>query len=116
MHASLVRSARGAIPLHAVKSTDLKRWLPTRGKREAEWLRAANFSAKQYELLPVPNANGGVASVVLGLGSGGDALALAAFSETLPHGIYALGDVPADVGGARAALAWILGTYKFDRY
>jgi leucyl aminopeptidase len=116
MHASLVRSARGAIPLHAVKSADLKRWLLTRGKRETEWLRAANFSAKQYELLPVPNANGGVASVVLGLGSGGDALALAAFSESLPHGIYALGDVPADAGGARAALAWIFGTYKFDRY
>src|SRR4051812_18632085 len=113
MHASLVRSARGAIPLHAVKSTDLKRWLPARGKREAEWLRAADFSAKQYELLLVPNAAGGLASAVLGLGSGGDPLAVAAFSESLPHGTYALGDVPAEVGATRAALAWILGTYKF---
>lgn len=116
MHASLVRSAKGAIPLYAVKSADLKRWLPTRGKREAEWLRAANFSAKQYELLLLPNTGGGLASAVLGLGSGGDPLALAAFSESLPQGTYALGDVPVEVGDTRAALAWILGTYTFDRY
>jgi leucyl aminopeptidase len=67
-------------------------------------------------LLLVPNAAGGLASAVLGLGSGGDPLAVAAFSESLPHGTYALGDVPAEVGATRAALAWILGTYKFDRY
>jgi leucyl aminopeptidase len=116
MHASLVRSARGAIPLHAVRADNLKRWLPTRGKREAEWLQSASFSAREYELLLVPNGSGGIASAVLGLGSGADPLALAAFSEALPAGTYALGDVPADAGGERAALAWIFGTYKFDRY
>jgi leucyl aminopeptidase len=116
MHASLVRSARGAIPLHAVKADNLKRWLPTRGKREAEWLRAANFAAKEYELLLVPNASGGLAAAVLGLGGGRDPLALAAFSESLPQGTYVLGDVPAELAGARAALGWVLGTYKFDRY
>jgi len=53
---------------------------------------------------------------VMGLGAGGDPLAMAAFSEALPSGIYALGDVPAEIGGARGALAWALGTYQFDRY
>jgi leucyl aminopeptidase len=98
-----------------VTSDNLKRWLPTRGKREAEWVGAANFTAKQYEVLLVPGVNG-VASAVLGLGSGGDPLALAAFSEILPPGIYTLADVPAEIGGARGALAWVLGTYQFDRY
>jgi leucyl aminopeptidase len=116
MHASLVRSARGAIPLHAVKADSLKRWLPTRGKREAEWLRAASFTAKEYELLLVPNATGRLAAAVLGLGAGHDPLALAALSESLPHGTYALGDVPPEVGGVRGALGWVLGTYTFDRY
>ncbi len=41
---------------------------------------------------------------------------LAAFSERLPEGIYALDDVPAEMGGANAALAWIFGTYGFTRY
>jgi leucyl aminopeptidase len=115
MHPTLVRSAKRAIPLHAVTSDNLKRWLPTRGKREAEWVRAATFASKQYEILLVPGANG-VSSVVMGLGAGGDPLAVAAFSETLPSGVYALGDVPPEIGGARGALAWVLGTYQFDRY
>src|SRR5256885_1938125 len=115
MHASLVRSAKGAIPLHAVTAGNLKRWLPTRSRREAEWIRATNFSAKEYELLLVPGG-GGLASAILGLGEAHDPLALAAFSESLPPGVYALGDVPQEVGGARGALGWVLGTYRFDRY
>jgi len=115
MHASLVRSAKGAIPLHAVKTEDLKGWLPTRPKRESEWLKAANFSAKEGELLLVPGSRA-LSSAVLGLGKEEDPLMLAAFSESLPSGVYAFGDIPPEVGGVRGALAWILGTYKFDRY
>jgi leucyl aminopeptidase len=50
------------------------------------------------------------------LGAGRDPLALAAFSERLPAGLYALGDVPPAFAGTRAAYAWAIGTYKFDRY
>ena len=49
---------------------------------------------------------------MLGLGKGKDALALAAFSEKLPDGLYRLGEVPDFCGGANAALAWLLGTYQ----
>jgi leucyl aminopeptidase len=115
MHASLVRSAKGAIPLHAIKAGNLKRWLPTRSKREADWIRAANFTAREYELLLVPGS-AGLASAILGLGAGHDPLALAAFAETLPPGTYALGDLPAEIAGARGALGWVFGTYRFDRY
>jgi leucyl aminopeptidase len=116
MHASLVRSARGAVPLHAIKTDHLKRWLSTRSKREAEWLRSANFFAKEGEILPIPSTSGGLSGAVLGLGKGGDPLMLAALSESLPQGIYVLGDVPAELGGARGTLAWVLGTYSFGRY
>ena len=43
-------------------------------------------------------------------------MALAAFSERLPDGVYRIGEVPEFCGGARAALAWALGLYAFDRY
>ena len=115
MHPSLVRTAKNAVKLHAVKAADLKRWLAARPKREANWLKSAGFAAKDGELVLVPAA-GGVAAAVLGLGKGDDPLALATFSENLPHGAYALGDVPEGFGGARAALAWTLGTYRFARY
>ncbi|HEY1632831.1 MAG TPA: leucyl aminopeptidase family protein [Rhizomicrobium sp.] len=116
MHESLVRSAKGAIRLHAVKAADLKRWRASRPKREADWLEASGFAAKDGEMALIPNAKGGLGAAVLGLGKGEDRLALAQFSETLPQGTYALGDVPQSHGGERAALAWALGAYKFARY
>jgi leucyl aminopeptidase len=116
MHESLVRSAKGAVKLHAVKAADLKRWRASRPKREAGWLESAGFAAKDGEMVLIPNAKGGLGAAVLGLGKGDDRLALAQFSESLPQGTYALGDVPESHGGARAALGWALGTYSFARY
>ncbi len=116
MHPSLVKSASRAVPLHAVTSGDLKRWLATRPGRESAWLAGAGFAAGEGELALVPGANNKVASAVLGLGKGGDPLALAAFAELLPVGVWRLDDVPPSVGGTNAALAWLLGTYKFSRY
>jgi leucyl aminopeptidase len=116
MHESLVKTAKGAVPLHAVKAVDLKRWRGARPARESEWLEAAGFAAKAGELVLIPKAGGGLAGAVLGLGKGDDRLALAQFSESLPSGTYALGDVAEGFGAERAALGWALGTYKFARY
>jgi leucyl aminopeptidase len=115
MHESLLKSAKGAVPLHAVKATDLKSWLALRPKREQDWLKAANFAAKDGELVLIPGAKG-LGGAVLGLGKGNDRYALAQFSEQLPKGIYRLADVADGFGGDRGVLAWILGTYVFGRY
>jgi leucyl aminopeptidase len=116
MHPALVRRAKHATPLHAVAQKDLKAWLARRGKRDQHWLSSAGFTAKSGEILHVPDAAGGVSAIVLGLGKGGDPLALAAFSESLAAGTYALDDVPKDMDGTQAALAWLLGLYTFTRY
>ena len=116
MHASLVKNAKNALPLYAVAAADATRWVAGRSASEAAWLRGAGFTAREGELLLLPKADGEIAGAVLGLGSGHDPLALAAFSESLPEGIYRLGDVPARQGGALGVLAWLLGTYEFARY
>jgi leucyl aminopeptidase len=116
MHVSFAKNARRAIPLHAVRAGDLKRWLATRPKREQVYLKSAEFAAKDGELRLVPGAQGDVASAVLGLGKGEDILALATFAEQLPAGIYRFADVPEAQGGANGALAWALGIYEFARY
>ena len=110
MHASLVKSAKTAIPLHAVAAKDAKAWA-----KRIPFLKASGFSGKEGELRLVPG-RGGLAAAVLGLGKNKDALALASFSEQLPDGVYHLGEVPDLCGGASAALAWTLGLYNFDRY
>jgi leucyl aminopeptidase len=116
MHSGLVRRAKDAVLLHAVKAADLKAWLAKRPAPESRWLVRSGFVARTGELSAVPDEAGGFAYFVLGLGKGDDPLALAAFSEGLPAGTYALDDVPQEMGGARGTLAWLLGLYAFDRY
>ena len=116
MHASLVRRARDAIPLDAITPQRLKAWLARQNARDAKWLRGTNFSAKGGELRLVPSRGGDIAFAVLGLGGERDPLSLAAFSESLPEGIYAFRDLPAECSDATAILAWLLGTYSFDHY
>src|SRR3954464_5216612 len=114
MHPSLASGGRYAIPLHAVTAKNAKAWL-ARQKR-SRLLAASGFSGAAGSLAALPDAKGHIAQWVLGLGEGRDAFAMAAAAEKLPAGLYRLGEVPDFCGGAYAALAWLMGTYVFDRY
>jgi leucyl aminopeptidase len=116
MHVSFAKNAKAALPLYAVRTADLKAWLAKRPKREQAFLKSVEFGAKEGELRLITDAQGALASAVLGLGKGEDTLALATFAEQLPAGTYRFADVPAKLGGANGALAWALGTYEFARY
>lgn len=54
--------------------------------------------------------------VLLGVGDGSDPFVLAAAAEKLPEGDYRLARPPAPDLAWRAGFAWLLGTYRFDRY
>jgi leucyl aminopeptidase len=114
MHPGLATSAKAAIPLHAVAARDAKTWL-SRQKR-AGLVTASGFAGMAGTLAALPDARGGIAAWVLGLGDNKDAFALAAAAEKLPDGVYRLGEVPDNCGGANAVLAWLMGNYNFDRY
>src|SRR5579863_9721577 len=114
MHPSLAASAKGAIPIHAVPAKDAKAWL-ARQKRSGLVI-ASGFAAAAGTLAALPDAKGGIAAWVLGLGESKDAFALAHAAEKLPAGTYRLGEVAEFCGGAHAALAWLMGGYGFDRY
>src|SRR5579863_2685331 len=110
MHASFVRNAKNTVVLHAVTAKDASAF-----SRKLPFLKASGFTGKEGDLRLIPG-RGGLAAAVLGLGKSRDALALAAFAEQLPDGVYRLGEVPDFCGGTNAALAWRLGLYAFDRY
>jgi len=118
MHPSLANSAMRAIPLHAVAARDARGWLAK--KKRSALVTAAGFTGAAGALAALPDAKGGIAAWVLGLGNyqgdGRDAFALAAAASSLPAGTYRLGEVPDFCGGAHAALAWLMGGYGFDRY
>src|ERR1700681_986292 len=112
MHPSLANSARGAIPLHAVSARDARGWL-AKQKRSA-LVTASGFAGAAGALAALPDAKGGIAAWVLGLGDSHDAFARGAPASSLPAGTYRLGEVPDFCGGANAALAWLMGSYAFD--
>ncbi|HXJ01647.1 MAG TPA: leucyl aminopeptidase family protein [Micropepsaceae bacterium] len=109
-------AAAKPVALHAVLPKGLEKFLAEREPAEARWLKTVRFAAKDGELVLVPDGSGGLAAAVLGLGAGRDPHALGLFSERLPPGLYTLGDVPSGFAGARAAYAWAIGTYAFERY
>src|SRR5438445_10216402 len=114
MHPSLAASAKNAVPLHAVAAKDARAWL-ARQKR-SRLVAAAGFAGVFGALAALPDAKGGIAAWVMGLGDSKDAFALAAAASSLPAGLYRLGEVPEFCGGAQAALAWLMGGYSFSRY
>jgi leucyl aminopeptidase len=104
------------VPLYAIAQSNLRQFLSTRPKREAAFLKAAGFTARENELLLMPNASGRLASAFLGLGKAEDPLAPALLAERLPAGTYRYGAMPERFAQTLTALAWTLGTYRFSRY
>jgi len=114
MHPSLASRAAGAVPLHAVPAKEAKSFLARQAR--GGFAAASGFAGREGELLALPDAKGAIRAWLLGMGDGRDALTLAAFAEKLPAGHYRLGEVPDYCGGGKAVLAWLLGSYEFDRY
>ena len=76
---------------------------------------AQSFKAGAGQAVLVPGETGALQSVLFGLGSGKDALAVAALSGRLPEGDY---EIAQDAGQpfAHIAAAWADGAYRFERY
>jgi leucyl aminopeptidase len=111
----LVPSARNALPL----------WLAEAGKPPAgeplpaggaAYLSASGFTGKAGQLALLPGSGKALGGAVFGLGdpAKADPLLLGRLPKELPGGTWRLATPPADM--ARAALAWRLGAYSFDRY
>ncbi|MEQ7156670.1 leucyl aminopeptidase family protein [Brevundimonas aurifodinae] len=78
------------------------------------WAERMGFKGRPGQVLAVPDADGGVDRVLVGVGQTFDPMSARALSAKLPTGLYRL-DLDADAARP-AALAFLLGRYAFDRY
>ncbi|WP_342166113.1 leucyl aminopeptidase family protein [Methylobacterium sp. SD21] len=87
----------------------------TATERAFAW--ATGFSAKAGSLAYLPAADGSLSRVLFGLGDpdapGADPLIAGRLPTMLPVGAYHLDGAP---DPTTATLAWLLGSYRFDRY
>jgi leucyl aminopeptidase len=111
-----------AVPVHAVRPDGLEALAATLPKAAAAWLAATGFEPTAGSVAALPGDGGTIAAAVLGLGkapAGGripaaDPLLAGALATALPAGTYALASGFDDP--ATAALAFALGSYRFERY
>jgi leucyl aminopeptidase len=76
----------------------------------------SDFKGKAGQLLLVPGADGALAHVLFGLGAGGDPMAFRTLAAKLPAGTYRIARAPEGLSPDDIALAFALGSYRFDRY
>jgi leucyl aminopeptidase len=118
LHALLLPPGSPAIPVHCVTRAgwpELRDSLPQPAGAFAE---AQGFEARPGQHLVLPDADGAVACVLLGVDAATarrrDPFAPGRLATTLPTGDYRLAGETGDA--ALAALGWLLGAYRFERY
>jgi len=101
---------QSATDLHLVDKKNFDSWLGAQPERVRQAVKAQGFEGKAHQLAILPGGASGEWSAALGEEPGPWGLAKAA--EQLPEGTYRL----AGRGPGSAALGWLLGQYRFDRY
>ena len=112
----LIDRAAEAVEIVPLRAQRLEAWIKRQTQPVGQWVRAAAFTAKPGSVCLIPNAEGGLAQVLVGIEEGLDRWSLAALPASLPKGDYRLAE---SVGGAdaeAACFAWAIGAYRFQRY
>ena len=108
-----------SIPIHLVYEDSFDTWRAAQPAATHTWLSTCLFRAERNKLALVPDPDGKLQAVVLGLGKRGDESFFwsgASLPERLPDGRFHLA---ADNGAAalnQFAQGWAYGRYRFERY
>jgi leucyl aminopeptidase len=105
-----------AVPVQAVTEAGTGPALDALPAAARTFAAMSDFKGKAGQVLLVPAADGTLASVLFGLGAGDDPMAFRVLAAKLPAGTYRIAEAPDGMSGDLAALAFALGSYKFDRY
>lgn len=105
-----------ATPVHALREDALAAWLAAADPVVAAFAGLSEFKARAGQLVVVPSSEGRLGQVLFGLGKGGDAMTFRQLPTRLPAGVYRLAEAPEGLDPEQVAIAFALGTYRFDRY
>jgi len=83
-------------------------------ERSTAWAQANGWKGKPGQVLLVPGPAGGIEQVRVGAGARFEPMIARELAGKLPAGVYRLEAEPSHL--EQAALAFLLGTYRFDRY
>jgi leucyl aminopeptidase len=105
-----------AIPVQALTEAETGPALDAIPAGAKAFAAISDFKGKAGQLLLVPGADGALAHVLFGLGAGGDPMVFRMLAAKLPAGTYRIARAPEGLSPDDIALAFALGSYRFDRY
>lgn len=111
------KSFTPATPLVTVDRKNLPAYLRRCDERTRSWLGNSAFDAAPYSYCLVPDEDGGIQCVLVGVRSAEDPTSLAHLPLQLPTGRYELAQrSPVTISPERTVISWGLGAYQFTRY
>ncbi len=105
-----------AIPVHALAQAETEAFLQAGPAFVAAFARLGSFKGKAGQIVVVPDAEGAAGQVLFGLGDSLDPMAFRALPAKLPAGLYRIAQAPVGVAPDQIALAFAIGSYRFDHY
>ena len=105
-----------AIPVRALLESETGPALDAAPPAARTFAAISDFKGKAGQLLLVPGADGALTSVLFGLGASADPMDFRTLAGKLPAGTYKIDHAPKAMAADQIALAFALGSYKFDRY
>ncbi len=120
MTPNFVPRADTNIPLYIVASDGLENTLEQLDLVARAWVVASGFTAKLAETCVIPKPDGTIQTVLAGWGDeksrGHGRFHMASIAAKLPAGDYRIEAGLNQSERHEAGLAWLLGSYRFDRY
>lgn len=112
----LVEADGTATDLIALRKGELAAWTDSRPEGVRRWVEQTGFKAEAGTVCLLPGEGGALAGVLAGLPDEDDPWAFAHFPSKLPAGTYRLAAPLPPIQAERAAQAWALSAYTYDRY
>ncbi len=107
-------------PIHLVYEENLEQWRSAQSDITRHWLAANSFKAERHKLLLLPQADGSLGGVAMGLGRRGreplNCWHASALPDRLPDGHYHLAQPLPPASALQFAFGWAYGHYRFERY
>lgn len=112
----LVDRAADAVEIVLLRAQRLEDWLKRQSTATAQWVRGSGFAAKPGAICLVPQPEGGLARVLVGVEDGTDRWSAAVLPAALPKGVYRLAESTSLSDATSASFGWAIGGYRFRRY